>query len=385
LEDNYSKKIIVVGSGLIGSLCSLMLTRNDYQVEYIQSDKGAELDRTYALTPNVIKWLKTFNLSNAFLKALNPVETIEVVKGLGENKIIFESNKLYIPALAYMVKEKKLLQEIQFQLKLNNHKELKLNNHKGDDFSILNGETLVKLNIGDKSLNAPLLIACDGSKSLIRKQQQIEEKIKKFYQTALVFEFKTTSLFSNKATQFFLGNSILAILPVNKGLMSVVWSCDNDFYEKLNDLNESGFKKKLIGILGADFGIISQITKRSSFPLVMIKAKQIFKKRVLLMGDAAHSIHPLSGQGLNLGIRDIMELEKNLKKGDYIDIGLLGFLRRYERSRKIDTEEFSILTAGLQWTFSLKGDGVNYLISKSMNLIEKTDFIKNKFIRRAIL
>jgi len=103
------------------------------------------------------------------------------------------------------------------------------------------------------------------------------------------------------------------------------------------------------------------------------------------MGDAAHSIHPLSGQGLNLGIRGIMELEKNIQKKDYTDIGLSGFLRRYERSRKIDIEEFSILTSGLQWAFSLKGLGPNYIISKGMSLINEVDFIKNKLIERAIL
>ncbi len=102
------------------------------------------------------------------------------------------------------------------------------------------------------------------------------------------------------------------------------------------------------------------------------------------MGDAAHSIHPLSGQGLNLGIRGIMEFENNIQKKDYSDIGLPGFLKRYQRSRKMDIEEFSLLTSGLQWAFSLKGIGPDYLISKGMKLINETDFIKNKLIKRAI-
>ena len=144
------------------------------------------------------------------------------------------------------------------------------------------------------------------------------------------------------------------------------------------------FKRDLIRVLGNDFGKISNISARSSFPLHMIKANRLFKNRVLLMGDAAHSIHPLSGQGLNLGIRGIMEFENNIQKKDYTDIGLPGFLNRYQRSRKIDIEEFSILTSGLQWIFSLKGIGPDYLISKGMKLINETDFIKNELIKRAI-
>ena len=167
--------------------------------------------------------------------------------------------------------------------------------------------------------------------------------------------------------------------------MSAVWSCDNKLFENKFRLDEKSFKKELIKVLGKDFGKISSISTRNSFPLHMIKVQRLFKKRVLLMGDAAHSIHPLSGQGLNLGIRGIMELEKNIQKKDYTDIGLSGFLRRYERSRKIDIEEFSILTSGLQWAFSLKGLGPNYIISKGMSLINEVDFIKNKLIERAIL
>ena len=296
MEDKNCKKIIIVGSGLIGSLCSLMFARNDYQVEYIKSEKQLKLDRTYALTPNVVKWLKSFNLSQSFLTTLNPVKTMEIFKGKGEAKIIFDSDKLYIEALAYMAKEQNLLNEIQSKLKSK-----RIKNFEGDNLNILNLEKNVEVNMGNKKLSAPLLLACDGSRSLIREKQGIEKKVKNFHQTALVFEFKTTNPQSNKATQYFLGNSILAILPIEIGLISVVWSCDNEFYEKINALNEIDFKRKLRDILGNDFGQICNISKKSSFPLNMTKVDNIFKKRVLLMGDAAHSIHPLSGQGLNLG------------------------------------------------------------------------------------
>jgi len=381
LVDSDLKKVIILGAGLVGALNCLMFKRNNYEVYTFHKEKESGLDRTYALTPNVVEWLKTFNLSKNFLNSLNPVKSIDIYKEPHGNQIIFDSNKHYLPALAYIVKEKNLLNEIKPKLSVQTIHSQKLEG--GEKIS--NTEQSVNFSFPKGEITAPLLLACDGARSPVREQELIKKKVKDFDQTAIVFDFEISGAQPNKATQFFCGDSILAILPVGPKNMSAVWSCDNKLFENKFKLDEKSFKKELVKVLGKDFGKISSISTRNSFPLHMIKVQRLFKKRVLLMGDAAHSIHPLSGQGLNLGIRGIMELEKNIQKKDYTDIGLSGFLRRYERSRKIDIEEFSILTSGLQWAFSLKGLGPNYIISKGMSLINEVDFIKNKLIERAIL
>lgn len=380
MEDRHLNKVIISGAGLVGVLTCLMLIRNNYEVYIFHKEKYSELDRTYALTPSVVEWLKTFNLSKNFLSSLNPVKTIDVFKESSSDQITFDSNKHYLPALAYIVKEKNLLNEIKPKLlDPSIHCQELVGGEK-----ISNNEQNVNLSLSSGKITASLLVACDGARSPIRELEGIKKNVKDFGQTALVFDFKVLGAQSNKATQFFCGNSILATLPIDSKTMSAVWSCDNKLFEKKSLLDENFFKRDLIRVLGNDFGKISNISARSSFPLHMIKANRLFKNRVLLMGDAAHSIHPLSGQGLNLGIRGIMEFENNIQKKDYTDIGLPGFLKRYQRSRKIDIEEFSILTSGLQWIFSLKGIGPDYLISKGMKLINETDFIKNELIKRAI-
>jgi 2-polyprenyl-6-methoxyphenol hydroxylase-like FAD-dependent oxidoreductase len=116
----------------------------------------------------------------------------------------------------------------------------------------------------------------------------------------------------------------------------------------------------------------------------MNSVESIFKDRVLLVGDAAHFIHPMAGQGLNLGIRDIIFLEKNIDKKDYMDIGLKGFLRKYERVRKEDVSQMGFLTFGLNWIFSKKSTIVIGMIEKGMSMLNKSKFLKQQLIKKAI-
>ena len=110
---------------------------------------------------------------------------------------------------------------------------------------------------------------------------------------------------------------------------------------------------------------------------------KLFDKRILLLGDAAHTIHPMAGQGLNLGIRDIRSLEKMIKTTKYFDIGIKGFLRKYERSRRLDIQQFSKLTTSLQWLFSSPNNVIQEITLEGLRLVDKNHSIKNFFIKKA--
>ena len=372
-------KVIVYGGGIIGNLASLCLKKNGFDVCQIKSDVKKSIDRTYALSPGSVEWMKVIGFRDKFFNSLYPIENIEIIRQ--DSKINLSADSVFQPALAYMVSEKNLMKEIQTKLISEDIKifpEPKIINL--DNSS---DEVLIKLE--KESLNAAILIACDGANSKIKEHLNIKKKIKNFNQNALVFNFTTSKDMGKNAKQYFLEDSILALLPISSRTISAVWSCSQDFFEKLNDMKDSKFIIKLKGIIGNDFAGISKISNRNHFPLTMILNDKFFDKRVVLMGNAAHSIHPLAGQGLNLGIRDIIDFEKCLKSNYYKDIGLAGFLRRFERSRRIDTFQFSKLTSGLQWAFSSKSKFINQALIRGIKILETKDTIKKFLIKKAIL
>ena len=371
-------KVIVYGGGIIGNLASLCLKRNGFDVCQIKSDVKKTEDRTYALSPGSVEWIKGMGLRDKFFSSLYPIENIEIIRQDSRAKLSADS--VFEPALAYMVSEKNLMKEIQVKLTSDGIKSFpepkKINLDNSPD------EVLIKL--GKESHTASLLVACDGANSKIKEHLNIIKKIKNFNQNAIVFNFETSNDVEKNAKQYFLEDSILALLPISPRTISAVWSCNQDIFERLNAANDSKFILKLKSIIGNDYSEIFNVSNKSNFPLTMVLNDKFFDKRVVLMGNAAHSIHPLAGQGLNLGIRDIIDFEKCLKSNHYQDIGLAGFFRFFERSRRIDTFEFSTLTAGLQWAFSSKSKFINQALIKGIKLLETKDNLKNFLIKKAI-
>ena len=378
MEDKLLNKVIVYGGGVIGDLTTLCIRRNGFEVCQIKTDFKNIKDRTYALSPSSVDWMRSIGLRSEFIDLMHPIHNIEIHRE--NSKVNFSADSVFQPALAYMVSEKKLLKEIQIKL---DSSDIKIY-EEPNKINLDNASDKVSIEIEKEIIQASLLIACDGANSKIKEQLNIRKKIKDFKQNAIVFNFETFSDTENKAKQYFLENSILALLPTSSRTISVVWSCDQDFFEKLIDMDDLKFTNKLKSIIGGDYEGICKISNKNNFPLKMILNDKLFEKRVVLMGNAAHSIHPLAGQGLNLGIRDIINFENFLISNRYKDIGLSGFLRRFERSRKIDTLEFSTLTSFLQWAFSSKSKLINKTLIEGFKLLENKENLKNLLIKKAI-
>jgi 2-octaprenylphenol hydroxylase len=172
-------------------------------------------------------------------------------------------------------------------------------------------------------------------------------------------------------------------LPISKNEISVVWSCDDKLADKLRAFDDESFTIEFKSRINIDMQSILSIGKRSYFPIQQVLSESLFDKRILLLGDAAHTIHPMAGQGLNLGIRDIRSLEKMIKTTKYVDIGIKGFLRKYERSRRLDIQQFSKLTTSLQWLFSSPNNVIQEITLEGLRLVDKNHSIKNFFIKKA--
>ena len=378
MVNDIQKKIIIIGGGLIGELLHIMLKSKGFEINHFAKVSKIK-NRTFALSPSCIDWLRSLGFPSLFFESLSEIKSMKIFDSAIKNSVTLNAEDANKLALAYMVNEKNFNEAIKKTL--NNEKNFK---KLSNDFEIKKEQEQAILKLHNEEHKASIIIACDGANSMVREKISINSLKHDFKQTALSFELKVKSEIQKQAVQFFLKDSILAVLPIRKGLVSIVWSCDNQFFEKLNNLDDKSIENKLNLIIGNCYKNIKIASKKESFPLFMNSVESIFKDRILLIGDAAHFIHPMAGQGLNLGIRDIISLEKNIDKKDYMDIGLRGFLRKYERTRKEDVSQIGFLTLGLNWIFSKKSSIVIGVIAKGMGLLDKSKFIKQQLIKKAI-
>lgn len=377
MVSDIQNSIIIIGGGLVGNLLHLMLESKGFSIN--QFEKTSKLkNRTFALTPSSVDWLKSIGLPSKFFDSLNDISSMKIFDSTLSNSVTFESDDIAKPAIAFMANEKDFNEAIE-----KTFKKRKTIEEIPKDYVIKNKQDQVIIETSKERYKSSIIIACDGVNSLAREKIEIKSTKHDFNQTAITFQLKVKLDNQNEAKQFFLKESILAILPIKKDLVSIVWSCNSQFYKKINSFDEKSIEDELNLTIGDFYKDIKVVSKIESFPLTMNRVESFFKDRVLLVGDAAHFIHPLAGQGLNLGIRDIITLEKIIDKKGYADIGLKGFLRKYERARKEDVAQMGFLTLGLNWIFSNKSSILNRIVGKGMRMLDKSKLLKKQLIKKA--
>lgn len=377
MVSDIQNSIIIIGGGLVGNLLHLMLESKGFTIN--QFEKTSKLkNRTFALSPSSVDWLKSLGLPSKFFDSLNDISSMKIFDSTLSNSVTFESDDIAKPAIAFMANEKDFNEAIE-----KTFKKRKTIEEIPKDYVIKNKQDQVIIETSKEQYKSSIIIACDGVNSLAREKIEIKSTKHDFNQTAITFQLKVKLDNQNEAKQFFLKESILAILPIKKDLVSIVWSCNSQFYKKINSFDEKSIEDELNLTIGDFYKDIKVVSKIESFPLTMNRVESFFKDRVLLVGDAAHFIHPLAGQGLNLGIRDIITLEKIIDKKGYADIGLKGFLRKYERARKEDVVQMGFLTLGLNWIFSNKSSILSRIVGKGMSMLDKSKLLKKQLIKKA--
>jgi len=231
-------------------------------------------------------------------------------------------------------------------------------------------------------IEAGLLIAADGRNSPTRALADITICSGSYRQSAIVANVDTAETHGHTAWQRFLGTGPLAFLPLANGQSSIVWSCDEAFAEEMLALDERAFCDALGEAFEYRLGRVEASSERRSFPLGWHHCERWLKGRVLLIGDAAHSVHPLAGQGVNLGFSDV-ELCAQLI-GECRDVIAQGRLRRYERQRKSETWVASTGFSTLKWIYGLEQGGVTQLRDFGMKVVDSNPWLKRAMVGKAV-
>src|SRR5210317_146427 len=373
MVNKINKDILIAGDGIVANLLIHLLGKNNFNTYQVSKKSKKSYNRVFAITPANYLWLITVGLDQKILSQAHPIKKIKLFEGHSNQSIdmdAIESNKNIV---AYMIQESDLVDAIS-----------KLNS-KAKTINVINNieNKFDQIKVGsEKYKNFDLCIFTDQ-----QRKQDLETNFefhkKEFNQTAITFNLKFAVGSDDTAYQFFFDDSTLAILPFSEDEVSIVWSCQNKLHKELQKKSRNEFLEIFLARTNYLYKPVAGITNQTSFPLSMSVSDTLHTKRFLIMGDAAHKIHPMAGQGLNLGLRDLRAFQLALSERNSDDLGLNSFLKKYQRKRLRDIKEFSFLTNQLNNLFLNDNDFIKKLIAKGFAFIDKSKFIKSILINRA--
>ena len=315
-------------------------------------------------------------------KRVSPYEAMHVWDATGEGEIHFSAAEIGEANLGHIIENQVIQISLADQAKNspfidwlcpNTLKDLSIN----DDFAVATLDD-------DTTLSAPLIIGADGARSQLRDKVNIEVDRQDYGQHGLVALVTTEQNNQATAWQRFLPTGPLAFLPLADGTSSIVWTLPADRSPAYLAMDDEKFMQTLGEALDHKLGNVTAVSKRAAFPFYGTQAQQYVKKRVALIGDAAHTIHPLAGQGVNLGIKDAEELAKQLLNSISSDLGSLKLLRKYERARRGDNVATMRAMEGFRLLFGHSASAVVNARNFGLNTLNKLPVVKNEIIRKAM-
>ncbi|MGB7276389.1 MAG: ubiquinone biosynthesis hydroxylase [Pseudolabrys sp.] len=236
-----------------------------------------------------------------------------------------------------------------------------------------------------ETITARLLVGADGARSLIREQAGIATHGWNYDQSAVVTTVAHEREHNGRAEEHFLPAGPFAILPLTGRRCSIVWTETSSEADRIVALPDNEFHGELEKRFGLQLGDIEVIGPRRAFPLGLFTARTFIGERLALVGDAAHIIHPIAGQGLNMGLRDVAALAEAIADTARLglDPGGPEVLERYQRWRRFDTMTMGVATDGLNRLFSNHSDALRLVRDIGLGLVERMPMLKRMFIREA--
>lgn len=380
-------QVAVVGGGVVGAALTLALHRAGIDAALIERGAApkpydaADYDlRVYALSPASTRFLGELGVWSAITqKRACAYQGMRIWDERPGEALQFEASALGVPQLGHIVENSLLLDELWKALAaVPTYTKTQISGLRLD-------EQAAHLQLEDgREISAALVIAADGADSQLRDWAGIECVRWAYEQQAVVCHVETELPHRGIARQRFLPGGPLAFLPLSDGRSSIVWSAQDA--EDLLELDEEEFRSRLAMALQNELGAIGACTRRVGFPLRLLHAQDYALPRFALAGDAAHVVHPLAGQGVNLGLADavVMVRELSAARESGRDPGSLRLLKRYERERKADNLDMLAVTDGLNRAFGLRIDSWDSLRNLGISAVNRMTPLKNLLMKRAV-
>ncbi|CCD38293.1 2-octaprenyl-3-methyl-6-methoxy-1,4-benzoquinolhydroxylase [Candidatus Paraburkholderia kirkii UZHbot1] len=379
---------VVVGGGLVGETAALALAQSGLRTALIAAraaglPPGAAFDsRIYALSSSSQTLLERLRVWQALDRSrLGSVFDMRVF-GDAHAELHFSAFQASVPQLAWIVESSLIEQSLDAALRF--QPSLSWFESRVQGMTVEADAAHVALASGEM-LETDLIVGADGAHSWVRAQMGAKMNRRDYRQTGVVANFRAERPHGETAYQWFRDTEIIALLPLPGDHVSLVWSARTEHADELLALDPAQLAAQVEAATQNMLGTLDCVTPAQGFPLGLQTVDRLIAPRVALVGDAAHLIHPLAGQGMNLGLRDVAALADVIaNKESFRDLGDPIFLRRYERARREDIQKLMFATDCLQRFFSVPGTLARAVRNTGMAFVGAQPLIKRWLVSAAL-
>lgn len=383
-----SYDVIIVGGGMVGLALAALLTQNHFSVaviearEFIYNDNQLPIrvSSIHATSKKLFDYIGAWSLLE---KTASRVRELMIWDHTQRAHLHFDSATINEPQVSWIIENSVIINALRQVL--HGHIDLFCPSFVTDTVRIHN-HIQFTLNNG-AVISGEVIVGADGAHSKIRDQMPIQLQVSSYQQKAIVGVIETQQPHNHVAYQKFLTTGPVALLPLtHPHHTSLVWSADDEISDALMKKTQHEFNQALISALDFKLGKLTLLTERHQFSLTMRHASDYVSQHYAVVGDAAHTIHPLAGLGVNLGLMDAACLAQTLidARAHQKSLGDLRVLRRYTRWRKANNQIIMSAMRALKEIFAANNSACNAIRSAGVNILNQNELLKTVLMRIAM-
>jgi 2-octaprenyl-6-methoxyphenol hydroxylase len=390
IQAEQKADVMIIGGGMVGISLAIALAQSDVRVtvvdkEDLHSQLVPEFDgRVSAISLGSQRVLNAIGAWDAMLKEAEPILDIRVADGDSTAHVHYNYQDVGDAPMGHMVENRHIRTALLARARelpaLTLLAPMQVKNITRDQYS-------ATITLTDGAVwKTPLVIAADGKRSRLRAECGIKTIETSYDQTAIVCTIEHEIPHGGLALERFLPAGPFAALPMKGNRSALVWTEPQAKAPQMLALNDDAFVKEINARLGDFLGKVTPVGKRFSYPLHLILATRYIDTRLALIGDAAHAIHPIAGQGVNVGFRDVAALTELILDAQQLglDIGSQNVLEHYQRWRRFDSMSMGAITDGINRLFSNDRMSLRVARDTGLRIVNNAPVLKRFFMQHAM-